>query len=88
MFDFVVIGSQSAADLPEIGRVPEFAPPFEWVARLTAQAREAGCKVYQKPNLIGRPDAQHAGMKLIQEIPDLAPLPRSQGELVLDKSAA
>ena len=87
MFDFVVIGSQSAADLPEVGRVPEFAPPFEWVARLTAQAHEAGCKVYQKPNLMGRTDAQHAGMKLIQEAPDLPPLPRSQGVLSLVEAA-
>jgi hypothetical protein len=61
--------------------VAEFAPPFEWVARLTEQARAAGCKVYQKPNLIGVTDPQHAGMKLIQEMPDLPPLPRAQGDL-------
>jgi len=82
MFDFVVIGSQSATEQPG-GRVQEFAPPFEWVARLTEQAKAAGCKVYQKPNLIGITDSQHAGMKLIQEVPDLPPLPRTQGELVL-----
>jgi protein gp37/ParB-like chromosome segregation protein Spo0J len=81
MFDFVVIGSQSATEQPKIGRVAEFAPPFEWVARLTEQARAAGCKVYQKPNLIGVTDPQHAGMKLIQEMPDLPPLPRAQGDL-------
>jgi protein gp37/ParB-like chromosome segregation protein Spo0J len=82
MFDFVVIGSQSATEQPApVGHVKEFAPPFEWVARLTAQAHEAGCKVYHKPNLLGVIDTQHAGMKLIQEVPDLPPLPRAQMEL-------
>jgi protein gp37 len=82
MFDFVVIGSQSATEQPDpVGHVKEFAPPFEWVARLTAQAHEAGCKVYHKPNLLGVTDSQRAGMKLIQEVPDLPPLPRAQMEL-------
>jgi len=86
MFDFVVIGSQSATEQPD-GPVPEYAPPFEWVARLTEQAHAAGCKVYQKPNLLGITDPQHAGMKLIQEVPDLPPLPRSQGVLSLVEAA-
>jgi protein gp37 len=86
MFDFVVIGSQSATEQPD-GRVAEFAPPFEWVARLTKQAHAAGCRVYQKPNLLGVTDPQHAGMALIQEMPDLPPLPRTQGELVLTEAA-
>jgi protein gp37 len=86
MFDFVVIGSQSATEQPD-GRVQEFAPPFEWVARITEQARAAGCKVYQKPNLLGVTDPQHAGMTLIQEMPDLLPLPRMQGEFVLTEAA-
>jgi protein gp37 len=86
MFDFVVIGSQSATEQPD-GPVPEFAPPFEWVARLTEQAHAAGCKIYQKPNLLGVTDPQHAGMKLIQEVPDLPPLPRSQGMLELGEAA-
>ena len=55
MFDLVVIGSQSATEQPqsisEDGYVPEFAPPFEWVARIVAQAREAKVPVYLKPNL-------------------------------------
>jgi protein gp37 len=83
MFDFVVIGSQSSTDQPALGHVAEYAPPFEWVARLTEQAHKAGCKVYQKPNLMGVTDPQHAGMTLVQEIPDLPPLPRKQGELLL-----
>jgi protein gp37 len=73
MFDWIVIGSQSATNQPT-GSVKEFAPPFEWVARLTAQAREAGCRIYHKPNLLGVPNPQSAGMTLIQEEPRLPPL--------------
>jgi protein gp37 len=72
MFDWVVIGSQSATEQPgPVGHVPAFAPPFEWVARLTAQAHEAGCKVFHKANLLGIPNPQCAGMKLVQEAPVL-----------------
>jgi hypothetical protein len=76
MFDWVVIGSQSATEQPkdiaETGYVPEFAPPFEWVSRIVAQAREAGCKVYLKPNLLGaKPNPQCPGMQLPQEEPDI-----------------
>lgn len=68
MFDWVVIGSQSSTEQPD-GRVPEFAPPLEWVARIVAQARECGCGVYCKPNLMGKTDPQNAGMVLPQELP-------------------
>jgi len=72
MFDWVVIGAQSATVQPDgVGHVPEFAPPFEWVARLTAQAHEAGCRVYHKPNLLGIPNPHSPGMKLLQEAPIL-----------------
>lgn len=64
MFDWVVIGAQTETYQPD-GTVPAFAPQFEWVARLVAQAREAGCKVHLKPNLVnGRP-----GMALPDEYP-------------------
>jgi protein gp37 len=70
MFDWVVIGSQSATNQPDgIGHVPEFAPQFEWVARIVAQARKAGCRVYLKPNLLGIPNPQSPGMQLTQEEP-------------------
>jgi protein gp37 len=72
MFDWIVIGSQSATNQPD-GRVAEFAPPFEWVARLVDQAREAGCRVYLKPNLLGAVGPQSAGMDLPQEEPILKP---------------
>lgn len=71
MFDWVVIGSQTQTVQPT-GVVPAFAPPFEWVARIVAQAREAGCKVYLKPNLMGTGVGPQApGMDLPQESPDL-----------------
>jgi hypothetical protein len=79
MFDWVVIGAQTGTRQPG-GAVPAFAPPFEWVARLVAQAREAGCKVHLKPNLLGRVSSQLPGMQLPDEYPESrqfpAPTPR------------
>jgi protein gp37 len=69
MFDWVVIGAQTATKQPD-GAVPAFAPPFEWVARITAQAREAGAKVHLKPNLLGKVNPQSPGMQLPDEYPD------------------
>lgn len=64
MFDWVVIGAQTQTQQPS-GTVPGFAPPFEWVARIVAQAREAGCRVHLKPNLFdGKP-----GMQRLDEYP-------------------
>jgi protein gp37 len=65
MFDWVVIGAQTQTQQPS-GHVPGFAPPFEWVARIVAQAREAGCSVHLKPNLFdGKP-----GMQRLDEYPE------------------
>jgi protein gp37 len=73
MFDWIVIGAQSATNQPDgVGHVKEFAPQLEWVARIIAQAREAGCRVYCKPNLLGVPNPQCPGMTLPQEEPVLA----------------
>jgi protein gp37/ParB-like chromosome segregation protein Spo0J len=70
MFDWVVIGAQTETHQPG-GRVePAFAPPFEWVARIAAQAREAGCRVHMKPNLLGAASPQLPGMQLLNEYPD------------------
>ena len=69
MFDWVVIGAQTETRQPG-GVVSAFAPPFEWVARIVAQAREAGCRVHLKPNLLGRTDAGHPGMQMPDEYPD------------------
>lgn len=49
MFDWVVIGAQTETHQPDHVE-PAFAPPFEWVARLYLQAKDAGCKVHIKPN--------------------------------------
>lgn len=54
MFDWVVIGAQTATRQPS-GAVDAFAPPFEWVARIATQALDAGCRVHLKPNLFGNP---------------------------------
>jgi protein gp37 len=48
MFDWVVIGACTASS-----GAPEFAPPFDWVVDLYQQARDAGCRVYLKHNLVG-----------------------------------
>jgi protein gp37 len=45
MFDWVVIGGQSRSS-----EAPEFHPEPWWVIDLAWKAREAGCKVYLKPN--------------------------------------
>lgn len=68
MFDWVVIGAQTATQQPT-GAVAEFAPPFEWVVRIIDQAREAGVPVHCKPNLLGRVGPQLPGMHLPDEYP-------------------
>lgn len=47
MFDWVVMGGASRSS-----QTPEYRPPFEDIVHLHNQARESGCKVYQKTNLI------------------------------------
>jgi protein gp37 len=76
MFDWIVIGAQSATEQPPpIGHVKEFAPPLRWVMRIIAQADEAGVPVYCKPNLLGIPNSQSPGMTLPQAAPrGIAPL--------------
>jgi len=49
MFDWVIIGGSSKST-----QTPEFRPPREWVNDLQAQARAAGCKIYEKTNLLER----------------------------------
>lgn len=51
MFDWVVIGAQTQTRQPD-GVVPAFNPPWEWVKRIVDQAREAGCRIHFKPNLV------------------------------------
>ena len=54
MYDWVVIGAQTETRQPG-GTVAAFAPPADWVLRITDQAREAGCRVHWKPNLRTHP---------------------------------
>ena len=58
MFDWVVIGAQTATTQPD-GFLPAFAPHFDWVVDIYQKAREAGCKVHFKPNIKdGKPGMQ------------------------------
>jgi len=49
MFDWVVIGGSSRST-----QTPEWHPPRAWVNALEQQARDAGCKIYEKTNLLSR----------------------------------
>lgn len=49
MFQWVVIGGSSKST-----QTPEFHPPRLWINNLWAQARDAGCKIYEKTNLLER----------------------------------
>jgi protein gp37 len=69
MFDWVVIGAQTETRQPD-GVVPAFAPPIEWVTDLIAQARDSGCRVHLKPNLLGETSPQLPGMALPDEYPE------------------
>lgn len=80
MFDWIVIGAQTETRQPT-GSVKAFAPPFEWVARIVAQAREAGCKVHLKPNLLGSVSPQLPGMQMPDEYPDV-PAPAVEPDLL------
>jgi protein gp37 len=50
-FDWIVIGGASRTRQPDGKTTPDWQPPFEWVADLVRQAREAGLKIYMKTNL-------------------------------------
>jgi protein gp37 len=73
MFDWVVIGAQTATYQPD-GKVESFAPPFTWVSRITEQALTAGCRVHHKPNLLGKTDGSSPGMQMLDEYPGVSPL--------------
>jgi len=47
MFDWVVMGGSSRST-----QTAEYRPPFDDIVHLYGQARDAGCQVYQKTNLI------------------------------------
>jgi hypothetical protein len=63
-FNWVVLGGASKSS-----QTPEWRPPFQWVADLVQQARDAGCAIYMQDNLLG---------KRILELPFDAPLPAEE----------
>jgi protein gp37 len=60
LFDWVIIGGCSR-NTKQRGSQPD----PEWVEHLVQQARDAGCKVYFKPNLLAIPE----GMPILKEYP-------------------
>jgi protein gp37/ParB-like chromosome segregation protein Spo0J len=68
MFDWVVIGAQTASTQPD-GFHPAFAPEFDWVVDIYQKAREGGCAVHFKPNLIDGKSRDWVGMQFPDEYP-------------------
>jgi protein gp37/ParB-like chromosome segregation protein Spo0J len=68
MFDWVVIGAQTASTQPD-GFHPAFAPEFDWVVDIYRKAREGGCQVHFKPNLIDGKSRDWVGMRFPDEYP-------------------
>jgi protein gp37 len=48
LFNWVVIGGASRSE-----KTPVFQPPLPWIIDLYTQAKNAGCAVYMKTNLLG-----------------------------------
>jgi len=46
-FNWISIGGT----IPRTKKEVAFTPPLEWVTHLRAQARDAGCRIYEEPNL-------------------------------------
>ncbi len=68
MFDWVVIGAQTASTQPD-GFHPALAPEFDWVVDIYQKAREGGCQVHFKPNLIDGKSRDWVGMRFPDEYP-------------------
>jgi len=62
LFDWVVIGGASAN---AESATPAFRPPRQWVNDLWSQARDAGCLIYEKTNLLER----------VREMPEAREMP-------------
>ena len=67
--DWVVIGAMSGTRQPNGETVKGFAPAFGWVSDIVRKAKECGCHVYLKPNLLGQTSDQMPGMVLPRETP-------------------
>jgi protein gp37 len=66
-FQWVVLGGASQQP-----GTPPFHPPLEWVAQIDRDAREAGCRVFWKPNLLAEPPREYPGDAAVQ-LPAEAP---------------
>jgi protein gp37 len=49
LFQWIVLGGASRST-----ETPDFRPPRRWITDLERQAIDAGCKVYEKTNLLER----------------------------------
>jgi protein gp37 len=75
-FHWIVIGGASRTD-----NTPEWQPPFEWIADLVRQARDAGLRVYFKTNLLQAWQQNRPGAaRRIIELPFDAPIAASPTE--------
>lgn len=78
LFQWIVIGGASKST-----QTPEWRPPRVWVEDLERQARVAGCKVYEKTNLLerlreypGQPDGD------LISVPDAFKMPYLQRDVI------
>ncbi len=69
--DWVVIGAQSGTIQPDGTKIEAKKPDHQWVRRLISQAEIAGCAVFCKNNLMGKPTDHKPGMALEQEMPKM-----------------
>ena len=58
VFDWVILGGRSATSTG-----PEFRPQRDWILAVEAQARLAGCMIYEKTNLWERVREYPCGIK-------------------------
>ena len=68
LFNWIVIGGASASS-----QTPTWHPPFRWIMDICAQARDAGCQVYMKTNLLGNRILELPFNAKIQSDPTEAP---------------
>jgi DNA modification methylase/protein gp37 len=79
MFHWVVLGGASRQS-----QTPEWHPPISWVEEIHQAARQAGCRVFDKPNLFGHHIREYPGDEP-EAVPDRAPdglyyLPNPEGK--------
>lgn len=76
LFDWYIIGARSRNS-----QMPAFQPPEEWVDALIAQARQAGARLYLKPNL------WHPMTYRLKEYPELKGYPEAAQPALFGQAA-